>query len=47
VISEKVPINGGNGHGPDGEAGERGDEAERSAIAAGHEDDRTLPPGES
>ena len=44
VLSEKVPVNGGNGHGPDGE---HGDEAERTAIAAGREDDRTLPPGES
>jgi ubiquinol-cytochrome c reductase cytochrome b subunit len=44
VISEKVPVNGGNGHGPDGE---RGDEAERTAIAAGHEDDGTAPPDES
>jgi ubiquinol-cytochrome c reductase cytochrome b subunit len=47
VISEEVPVNGGNGHGPDGEHDERGGEAERTAIAAGHEDDRALPPGES
>ena len=44
VLSEEVPVNGGNGHGPDGE---HGDESERTAIAAGREDDRTLPPGES
>jgi ubiquinol-cytochrome c reductase cytochrome b subunit len=44
VISEQVPVNGGNGHGPDGE---HGDEAERTAIAAGHEQDGTAPPDES
>jgi hypothetical protein len=47
VISEKMLLNGGNGHGPDGEGGERGDEAGRTAIAAGHEDDGTVPPDES
>ena len=44
VLSEKVPVNGGNGHGPDGE---HGDEAERTAIAAGHEEDAIAPPDES
>jgi hypothetical protein len=44
VLSEKVPVNGGNGHGPDGEHGE---EAERTAIAAGHEEDAIAPPDES
>jgi ubiquinol-cytochrome c reductase cytochrome b subunit len=44
VLSEKVPVNGGNGHGPDGA---RGDQAERTAIAAGHEEDGTAPPDES
>ena len=44
VISEKVPVNGGNGHGPDGE---RGDQAERTAIAAGHEEDGPAAPDES
>jgi ubiquinol-cytochrome c reductase cytochrome b subunit len=47
VISERVPVNGGNGHGPDGEGGQHGEEAERTAIAAGHEDDREPPPSES
>jgi ubiquinol-cytochrome c reductase cytochrome b subunit len=44
VLSEKVPVNGGNGHGPNGE---HGDEAERTAIAAGHEEDGIAPPDES
>jgi ubiquinol-cytochrome c reductase cytochrome b subunit len=44
VISEKVPLNDGNGHGPDGE---RGDQAERTAIAAGHEEDGPAAPDES
>jgi hypothetical protein len=43
VISEKVTLNGGNGHGPDGE----GAEAEHTAITAGTEDDGTVPPDES
>jgi ubiquinol-cytochrome c reductase cytochrome b subunit len=44
VISEKVPMNGGNGHGPDGE---HGGEAERTAVTAGHEEDGPAPPDES
>jgi ubiquinol-cytochrome c reductase cytochrome b subunit len=44
VLSEEVPVDGGNGHGPDGE---QGDEAERASITAGREDDSALPPGES
>jgi ubiquinol-cytochrome c reductase cytochrome b subunit len=35
VISESVPLNGGNGHGPHGEDGERGEGAERAAVGTG------------
>jgi ubiquinol-cytochrome c reductase cytochrome b subunit len=49
VISESVPLDGGNGHGPHGGDGEGGEEAERAAVGAGphpaevHEEKGTGP----